>query len=226
MHLSLADLAAMLDLEEKQLLVLMREEGLPARRIGNEYHFLKTEVDEWALRHRYALPPSYFRRELSGAVSLEIMLDRGGLLEAVPGDTVTAVLRNAVFALPAFPGLDREDLIEALVDREKMMPTAVGDGLAFPHPRSPIISDCENESLSLVRPVCPLDYGAFDGVPVHTLFIVLAANARRHLEVLARLSWLCRQREFGDLLRSRAPLENLRSTMQTLLGSLATGRAG
>lgn len=223
MHLLLADVAAMFGLEEKEMLVLMREQGLPARRIGSEYHFVKTEIDEWALQHRYALPPCYFRRELSGAVSLEVMLDRGGLFEAVPGATVTDVLRNAVLALPAFPGLDRVELINALVDRELMTPTAVGDGLAFPHPRSPIITDCECESLSIVRPVEPLEYGAFDGLPVHTLFIVLAANARRHLEVLARLAWLCRQKDFGLLLKERAPLELIRATMLSALARIATG---
>jgi mannitol/fructose-specific phosphotransferase system IIA component (Ntr-type) len=50
---------------------------------------------------------------------------------------------------------------------------------------------------------------ALDGIPVHTLFLLLSLAPKQHLELLARLSFLFRQLEFVDLLRERAKPETI-----------------
>jgi excisionase family DNA binding protein len=45
--LTLAEAAAYLRVAERDVLVLVREEGLPGRRVGDDWRFLKAAVDRW-----------------------------------------------------------------------------------------------------------------------------------------------------------------------------------
>ena len=159
---------------------------------------------------------AYFSREESKGLSLASLLLRGGLVVGIPGETVADIIRHGIQALPAFPGLDREDCIQALLARETRLSTAVGNGIGLPHPGSPIIADYDQESITLLRPAVPVAAPSPDGLPVHSLFIVLAANARRHLEILARLAWALSQETVLNALQSEVSL----GTMVLLLREL------
>ena len=50
----------------------------------------------------------------------------------------------------------------------------------------------------------PIEMHALDGQPVHTLFVLLSLTPKQHLELLARLAFLFRQKEFVMLLRQRS----------------------
>jgi PTS system nitrogen regulatory IIA component len=56
--------------------------------------------------------------------------------------------------------------------------------------------------------------GALDGMPVHTLFLLLSLAPKQHLELLARLTFLFRQPQFVDLLRQRAKPETILKWIQ------------
>jgi len=56
--------------------------------------------------------------------------------------------------------------------------------------------------------------GALDGMPVHTLFLLLSLAPRQHLELLARLTFLFRHPAFVDLLRERAKPETILKWVQ------------
>lgn len=209
MHLLMADVASMLGVEEHEVLQRVVAGELPGRKIGEEYHFLKTELDEYVLRHVVKLTPAYFSREESKGLSLASLLLKGGLVAGIPGETVADIIRHGIQALPAFPGLDREDCIQALLAREARLSTAVGNGIGLPHPGSPIIADYDQESITLLRAAVPVSAPSPDGFPVHSLFIVLAANARRHLEILARLAWALSQETILDVLQSDVSLDTM-----------------
>jgi PTS system nitrogen regulatory IIA component len=89
------------------------------------------------------------------------------------------------------------------------MTTAVGDGLAIPHLRVPVVVDVPKPVLSIFCTREPIDMGALDGMPVHTLFLLLSLAPRQHLELLARLTFLFRHPEFVELLRVRARPETI-----------------
>jgi PTS system nitrogen regulatory IIA component len=114
------------------------------------------------------------------------------------------VLRAAldVFRLP--PEADKDLIYDLLVSREKLMTTALGDGLAVPHLRVPIVVNVARPTLGIFFTREPIDMGALDGKPVHTLFLLLSLTPKQHLELLARLAFLFRQAEFVKLLRERA----------------------
>ena len=104
---------------------------------------------------------------------------------------------------------DKELIYDLLVSREKLMTTAVGDGLAVPHLRVPIVVNVARPALSIFFVREPIDMGALDGVPVHTLFLLLSLAPKQHLELLARLTFLFRQLAFVELLKQRADPETI-----------------
>ena len=110
--------------------------------------------------------------------------------------------------------MDREKITDALLKREEMMSTSIGGGIAIPHPRTPVITDVENASVSICMLEEPVDFRSLDGIKVHTLFIVLSANPKRHLEALSHISFLCQKKDFRQLLEDRAENDTILSYIE------------
>ena len=95
----------------------------------------------------------------------------------IPGRSFAEVLRAALDVLK-LPPEDKELIYDLLVSREKLMTTALGDGLAIPHLRVPVVVDVPRPALSIFFTCEPIDMGALDGMPVHTLFLLLCYRSR------------------------------------------------
>ena len=87
-------------------------------------------------------------------------VNRGATILAFT-NKITDNLRHPKMALPQ--DVNPQKLYDTLIEREKMMPTTIGKGIAFPHPRSPVISDVHQESVSIVFPERPFQYQSIDG---------------------------------------------------------------
>ena len=210
MELNIKDITELLQVPERTVIKWIESGSLPAYRINNQYRFNRSEVNDWILKNDHRTSSKIL--DLSGdrkPVSLVELLTRGGVFHRVPGGTVTEVIRNIAGMIPLPAGLDRDAVVLSLIEREELMPTAIGEGMAIPHPRNPIISDMEGESITIGFLEHSIDYQAIDGQPVQTLFVVLSANPARHLEILSKISFLCHQQEFKDLLASRAAREDV-----------------
>jgi PTS system nitrogen regulatory IIA component len=82
--------------------------------------------------------------------------------------------------------------------------TAIGNGIAVPHPRNPIIVNVAGPSITLCHLAQPIDYGAVDGIPVGVLFTLISPNTHWHLHLLSRLMYLLRDGRFTEALKRRA----------------------
>lgn len=227
MELTVKDICELLELPEKSVLAMIQKGELPAYKIHNEYRFTKSEISEWVLKRN--MPVSSRLLELGGGRALPTLtelLDKGGIFHGIAGNTVAAVLRSAVAVMPLPAGLDRDTLLFYMLEREELMPTAVGRGIAVPHPRNPLLTDAQGESISLCLLERPVDFGAMDGVPVHSLFIILSANPRHHLDILARIAYLCQQKEIPLLLRQGAEAAVIRRQITAVEQTWLARRSG
>jgi PTS system nitrogen regulatory IIA component len=136
-------------------------------------------------------------------VSIRELLERGGIHYNIKGKNVESAIKNAVHDIRLPAEIPEKAVTTSLLQREEMMPTAVGKGIAFPHPRNPIISDATSECLALCFLQHKIDYRALDGEPVDILFVIISSNSKRHLEILSKISFLCQQRDFLKLLHDR-----------------------
>lgn len=147
--------------------------------------------------------------EADDSSNLIDLVARGGVFYNLSGATPAEVLEDAIAAIPVPVGVDRGLLLTAVLEREGLMPTSVGDGIAIPHPRSPVIADPAKQFVSVCFLRQPIDWGALDGKPVGTAILLFSASPKLHLRTLSRVNYLCRQASFRRLLQARASREEL-----------------
>ena len=101
-------------------------------------------------------------------------------------------------------------VVQALVlEREALMPTSIGDGVAVPHPRNLIVTEDREQFAALAFLATPVDWNSLDGKPVSTLLLIVSASARQHLQMLAEITFFCRQEDFRRLLKEYSSREDL-----------------
>ena len=212
MKLTAADAAALLDVDESTVYRWIEERGLPAERIAGRTLMNRAAVLEWATEARVAVSSRVFSPAESGGErlpSFAAALSAGGVHYAVPGATREEVLREAVGRLPLPEGSDAEDLLAVLLARETAGSTAIGDGIAIPHVRMPIVLDVEEAIVSVCFLAGPVDFGAADGRPVTVLFMLVTPTVHGHLHLLAALAYLLRDEAFLAAVKSAAPAGEL-----------------
>ena len=204
MDLKLKDLADLFQVSEKTIYRWIAEKKIPAYKISHQYRFDKNEIQDWILKNKTpAAERTLSANDAHPPLSLLELLKKGGVFYRIEGGSIEEVIRNSVAVIPTPPALDKELLIRAILERERLMSTAIGKGIAIPHSRDPLVSHPEHQSLSVCFLNHTLDYGSLDGEPVCALFFILSANPKRHLEILYRILHLCQQPEFIALLKQQ-----------------------
>jgi len=89
--------------------------------------------------------------------------------------------------LSAELGLRGQAIYQALLDREKLGSTAIGEGVAIPHCR---VAECTVAAGCLITLREPLEYGSPDGSKVDIVFVLLVPEeaTEEHLNLLAGLA--------------------------------------
>jgi nitrogen PTS system EIIA component len=141
--------------------------------------------------------------------SLAQLIDRGGVYYNIGGSSPVEALSEATKAMVLPKGLDRESLLTAILEREALMPTALGHGIAIPHPRNSMLSDATAQRVAVFFLKSPIAYNALDRKPVSVLFLILSADAKNHLATLAAVSHLCQHGDFLEFLAKRPSKEEL-----------------
>ena len=126
------------------------------------------------------------------------------------------VCRATVRTLPLPAEVDRDFLADVLEAREAMGSTGIGDGIAIPHVRNPILLHVDEPFVSLFLLRHPIDFDAVDGQPVHALFVLVSANIPMHLRMLAQLGFVLRDGQLRGLLRERASIDAIIARISAL----------
>jgi PTS system nitrogen regulatory IIA component len=111
-------------------------------------------------------------------------------------------------------GFDRSVLCQLFLAREAAGSTAVGDGMAIPHPRHPVVLPVGRPTLTLCLLDRAVDVGAADRQPVQTLFVLVSPTIRAHLRMLARIACALRDESFRATLKRRGSPEEILSEVQ------------
>lgn len=208
MKLSTAETARLFGVSEKTVERWVEEESLPAHRLNDVYHFNRAELVEWARSHGAAVPADLFDAPAPGrppAVALGAALEAGGVFHGLEGADKHAVLRAMVGCMPLPPEVDREFLLSILVAREALASTGLGDGVAVPHARSPVVLRVPRPVATLCFTARPVAFGAPDGKPVSALFALVCPNPKLHLQLLSRLAFALKDEAFRAAVQRQAP---------------------
>lgn len=228
MNLTVRDISKLLSVSEKTIYRWLKQGSIPAYRIQDQYRFSRAEILEWATARRLAVSPKIFdeapRDEAeTPPVSLSEALRSGGIHYRVSGEDKSSVLRSLVGYLPLPEGVDRTFLAEMLIARENLGSTAVGNGVAIPHPRFPVILPPSPDTLALCFLDHAVDFGALDGQPVRILFVLVSSTVKSHLKLLSRLAFALQDPDVGRCLGEEAGREAILEAFARVDASLAAG---
>jgi mannitol/fructose-specific phosphotransferase system IIA component (Ntr-type) len=130
----------------------------------------------------------------SSPLVLSELLAQNGMALNLAGrqrEAVLAELIDCVRPLADRPA-EKQTLLRALLEREQLCSTGIGDGVALPHCRNALVGLVERPVMVFGRHPQGIPYGSIDNTPARLFFLIVAPNVSQHLQLLARISRLVR----------------------------------
>jgi PTS system nitrogen regulatory IIA component len=207
MKLTMHEVARMFDAPEETIERWIRNDAMPHQRVHGQARFHRAELLEWAHHRglRIASDPPLSIRHGEAPPRLSDALAIGGVHYDIRADDRASLLRAVIARLPLGEDVDHELLYDILLADERSCSSGVGDGIAIPHVRSPMVLQVERPSITLCVLRRPIDFGAIDQKPVHTVFTMVSPTIRVHLFLLARLAAALHDPDFRHAVLLRAP---------------------
>lgn len=128
------------------------------------------------------------------------LLSLGTVSVQMEGASKIEILDKMLGLLADHPNIkDFEGVRRAVLNREEVMSTGVGKGLALPHAKT---SAVEGIAAAFATTERPIEYGSIDNQPVRLLFLLVGTeNAKtQHIKILSRISRLMNEDDFRDRL--------------------------
>ena len=138
----------------------------------------------------------------SGQIFSEV-LARGDVYFNIQGATRKEVITSLSRVVKLPKGLDRKVLADALIGREELASTAMGDGFAMPHPRHLLLKEEADALVAIGYLDTPVDWASPDGKPVSVVFLVLSAGVDQHLATISALACIVQSEGFKTLIGRR-----------------------
>jgi PTS system nitrogen regulatory IIA component len=136
--------------------------------------------------------------------SLAALIERGGVYYDVPGANPKEIIDSVIGLMPPVKDVVPDELRRQIMEREALVSTGVGHGIALPHPRNPVLAGTNTPPLvAIAFPVMPIDWNTQDGSKVHTVFLIISASAKQHLNTLSKINFLCQKEKFHSLIEAR-----------------------
>ncbi len=217
MQLNIREVSKLLKVSESKVKEWIRRGILRADRVDYQYRLHRSDLLERTSSREINIRAEIFsasEAEGGAAPTLVEAVRAGGVFRGLDGADKAAALRAVVDTLVLPPHIDRESVSQALLARETIGSTAIGGGIAIPHVRRPILLSGARASISLCLFERPIDFDAFDGIPVFAIFLLISPTARTHLRLLSRLSSALHDANLNGALARRAPSEEILAEFQ------------
>lgn len=227
MDLKIKDVADLLNVSETTVRRWVSDGKIPNYRINQHHYFSRTEIESWVISHKFdknhsascsiakkemgILPTSV--RNGNKQFSLFRAVHKGDVLQHLVAKSKEELIREVMKKVAKTLHLDEEMMADLLLEREQLMPTALNNGIAVPHARDTLLN-AHHDAVVVVFLETPLDYGALDGKPVHTLFFLFACEEKRHLHLLAKIAHLSSQMNALEFFRTQPSKQKLLAFMR------------
>jgi PTS system nitrogen regulatory IIA component len=143
----------------------------------------------------------------------DILAEELVLPELAARNKTDVLIEMAAAIASRHPELDRERLVQALEDRERLNSTALGDGVAIPHGK---LTGIKRVFAAFARSRQGVDFHSLDGQATHLFFLLVAPedSAGAHLKALARISRLLKDESFRKRLMQAPGAAELYETIR------------
>jgi len=207
LQLNVRDVAGIFNISEKTVFRWIKHRNLPVYHVDEAYRFSRSELLEWA-----SVTQTDVTSEIINAPDedpllmprIDEALQAGGVNYGVSGTDKASVLDSVVQTLKLPKETGRSFLYQVLLARESLGSTGIGDGIAIPHVRNPIVLHIPSSMISLCYLEHAVDFGALDGQPVSILFTLISPTVRTHLNLLSKLSFALSDAQFKTIIKQQA----------------------
>lgn len=193
--LTIDEVAQYLRVSERTVYDWAQKGEIPAGKIGTVWRFKKDQIEKF-VNDRLSSNNSALPINLRNIVSPL----RVAFLEQESKHDVIIELAEVLSTAPQIKRKD--ELIKGILQREELMSTAIGHGIAIPHVRISSVTDVVMAVGICKKPI--LDFGALDDSPVKLIFMIAAAYNQHnsYLKAISELSGKLKNKDFYDKLCS------------------------
>lgn len=126
------------------------------------------------------------------------------------------LLFELVNCLHAFTDDEKKVIYKAILDREHIMTTGVGNGVAIPHSK---IQSIDRQALSIAVLDQGIEFNAIDGKPVTLVFLVVGSSqhAKSHLRLLSQISRSLMNLDWVNAIKTADSKQSVITLLETIV---------
>ena len=224
--LMVSDVVQLLHVPEATIYRWIRQGDIPCVVRRGKHYFNQSTLVTWAeskhihLKKHSLRESKYIQKGIATQSPLIEALETGNVFHTVPSGS-QEILFSEISACMKLPRQIKETLAEQLMQRELLSSTGIGNGIAVPHPKTPLGQQLKKSMVGTFFLEKPLDFKAPDGLPVFVVFVLLSADSFHHLHLLSQLARFLNNTEINDFLKHSPSLENLVEQFQKNLAETA-----
>jgi len=132
-------------------------------------------------------------------MKIQEVLQREAIIDDLKAQTKNGILEELVGPVAGIAGVDPEQLVRVLMERERLGSTGIGGGIGIPHGK---LKDLDSLVLGFGLSRNGVDFESIDGKPTHIFFILITPenSTGLHLKLLARISRILKNDPFKQRL--------------------------
>ncbi len=160
----------------------------------------------------FSFPRPTFPRTIPSMVAA--LLRPESIVVFIEGETKEAILTELVDALALDDAhTNRKAILTAVLERESVMSTGIGRGVAVPHARTSEVTGV-HAALGITRE--PVAFDAVDGKPVRIFILIVAGPdaADAHLRALSRISGILNREEQREALENATTVADVLTALE------------
>ncbi|MCG6551310.1 MAG: PTS sugar transporter subunit IIA [Candidatus Magnetominusculus sp. LBB02] len=202
------DIASLLNISEKTVYRMIQNDTIPCFRVSGQWRFDRNEITSW-LEDNRSFSKKVTMTEASvedeEVISISEFIQRGGIYYDIPAGPKKSVILNCLNRIRTrFPNLKTKELLSLIMERENLCPTAVGHGIAVPHPNA-FESFTHDSYIALCHLQQPIPFDALDKEDVNTLFFIFPKSERRFLRIQSVLLRLLKDDDVLSIVKQVSP---------------------
>lgn len=150
----------------------------------------------------------------TNSIAINQLLDGPFIKVNLGGTTKEDVLKGLTGLLEGDSRITNfEEMQRAVIEREQIMSTGVGKGIALPHAKTSAVNGL---ALAFATTAEPVDFDSVDHVPVRMLFLIVSAEKEKtlHIKLLSRISRLMNRDAVREQLLSAQTSEEIISIIR------------
>lgn len=144
------------------------------------------------------------------------------ILDALPKEAILSdlkasdkkgIIEELVSPVAKLAGVNSDDLVRVLMDRERLGSTGIGGGIGIPHGK---LKDLDSLILGFGLSQKGIDFESLDHRPTHIFFLLVTPenSTGLHLKLLARISKLLKHEPFKEMLLNASDVEEIYSIIK------------